>query len=83
MKPIIPSLILEITASDLSRNDIMKEVIEGPTPAGGVRSEVYYFDENYISVDKSQARNIVIREIAADGTLLQETFGTVGRPCVD
>jgi hypothetical protein len=52
-----------------------KEVIEGPTPAGGVRSEIYYLDVTYISVDKAQARNIIIREIAADGSLLQETSG--------
>ena len=53
------------------------EILEGPTPAGGVRSEIYYFDRSGNSVDKSKAVRVIIRELDKDGNLILETFGHV------
>ena len=57
--------------------------IPGPTSAGGDYSEIFYFDADGNITDKDNAVRCVIRECTADGTLLQETFGFVGRLTAD
>lgn len=51
------------------------ERINEPTPSGGAYSEIHYFDDAGGSVDEAIATKCVIRECAADGTLLKETWG--------
>jgi hypothetical protein len=43
------------------------EIREGPTPSGGVRSELYILDGG----------KVIIRELAKDGSLISETFGSI------
>ncbi len=43
------------------------EIREWPTPNGGVRSELYILDGG----------KMVIRELAKDGSLISETFGSI------
>ncbi|WP_371366283.1 hypothetical protein SRRS_07110 [Sporomusa rhizae] len=52
---------------------MMKEIHKGPTPSGGVSSEIYYFDSDMNPVDKKLASFAVIRELDKDGNLIQET----------
>jgi len=47
------------------------------TPAGGVRAEIYYFDANSKPTPKSKAMFAVIRELAKDGSVLKETYGSL------
>ena len=47
----------------------------GPTPSGGAYSDIYYFNDNGESADEAVATKCVIRECAADGSLLCETWG--------
>lgn len=49
----------------------------GPTPAGGVRSDIVYMDDQGNVVDKSKATRAVIREIDRNGKVLRETFGVI------
>jgi hypothetical protein len=51
-----------------------KKVIHN-TPAGGVYSEIYYFDLDWNNVDEENASKCIIRECKSDGTLVQGTFG--------
>ena len=51
-----------------------KKVIHN-TPAGGVYSEIYYFDLDWNNVDEENASKCIIRECKSDGTLVKETFG--------
>ena len=51
------------------------ERINEPTPNGGAYSEIHYFDDTGESVDEAIATKCVIRECAADGTLVKETWG--------
>ncbi len=50
-----------------------KEVREGPTPAGGILSEIYYFDSEMQSIDKGKAIYSIIRELDDNGNLILET----------
>ena len=50
-----------------------KEVLEKSTPAGGVVSEIYYFDDEMNPIDKSNATYAVIRELDDIGNLILET----------
>ena len=52
---------------------IVKETSKGPTPEGGDYSEIYYFDDEWKAVDKSNATIVPIRELLNDGTLVNET----------
>lgn len=52
------------------------EVIKGKTPNGGDYSEIYYFDADGNPVDADVAVRCMIRECAADGTLINEIWGT-------
>ncbi len=49
------------------------------TPAGGVKAEIYYFDENNRPVSKENATLAKIRELDKNGKLINETVGTIGR----
>lgn len=49
--------------------------IDGPTPAGGAYSEIWYFDSNDNVVDEKEATTFIIRECAKDGTLIKTTRG--------
>ena len=51
---------------------------EGPTPSGGAYSEIIFFNDSGDVVDESVATRCVIRECAADGSLIAETWGEVG-----
>jgi hypothetical protein len=51
------------------------ERINEPTPNGGAYSEIYYFNDRGESVDEAVATRCVIRECAADGALICETWG--------
>ena len=52
------------------------ERINEPTPSGGAYSEIHYFNDAGESVDETVATKCVIRECAADGTLISEFWGT-------
>ena len=54
---------------------MMTQRQDGPTPNGGAYSEICYFNDAGDMVDGSEATRCVIRECAADGTLLCETWG--------
>lgn len=45
----------------------------GPTPYGGVKSEIYYLDNQGNPIDKSKATTAIIRELDSKGNLIQET----------
>lgn len=53
--------------------------VNKPTPGGGSYSEVYYMDQQGNIVDESVAERCCIRECAADGSLLLETYGIIDR----
>lgn len=50
--------------------------INEKTPCGGDYSEIFYMDAAGNVVDEKAAVKCAIRECKADGTLLNETFGT-------
>ena len=56
---------------------ITSERKDGPTPNGGDYSEIFYFDDDGNSVDKSAATKVIIRECKNDGTLVKEIFATI------
>jgi hypothetical protein len=43
------------------------EILDGPTPFGGVRLELYILDGG----------KVITRELAKDGSLISETFGSM------
>ena len=51
------------------------EKIDGPTPAGGVYMEIYYFNDKRILVDKEIASKYIIKEFSADKKLIKTTYG--------
>ena len=53
--------------------------IMGKTPSGGDYSEIYYFDSDGNPSDEEKASRCIIRECKADGTLLNEIFGTYNK----
>lgn len=55
------------------------ERINRKTPNGGAYSEIHYLDDNKRACDKAHATVVRIRECKTDGTLVQETYGRVGR----
>jgi hypothetical protein len=54
------------------------EIRTGPTPAGGVRSEIIYLDENDELVDKEVAKRVEIIEYDRDDKVIRRTYGEVG-----
>ncbi len=51
---------------------------DGPTPAGGVRSEITYLDDAGRPTAKVAATKCVIIEYGADGEQLRRTYGLLG-----
>jgi len=52
---------------------------DGPTPRGGDYSEMFYFDDDENSVDKTVATKVIARECKNDGTLIKEIFANINR----
>ena len=55
-----------------------KELIEGKTPNGGVKAEIYYMNDNEEMVDKKKATRVVIRELDENNNLIFESWGIIG-----
>jgi hypothetical protein len=53
---------------------LSKETNIGATPNGGVKSEIYYFNDKNEAVDKKVATKVTIRELDKDGNLIYENF---------
>lgn len=51
----------------------MKEIV-GKTPNGGVKAEIYYFDEKGNNSDENNYNYAVIRELDEKGNLVNETY---------
>lgn len=49
------------------------------TPAGGVRSEAFYYDDHWNPVDKEEATTVDIHEYDENGRLIQSTIGRIER----
>lgn len=49
--------------------------VDGVTPSGGAYSEIFFFDAAGEPTDESNAVRCVIRECAANGDLINETWG--------
>lgn len=55
---------------------VTKESSFGKTPAGGVRSEIYYQDDDGNPVDKKKATRAEIVEYDKNGVAIRRTYGT-------
>lgn len=55
------------------------ETFDGPTPHGGVRTVVYYSDDDGNLVDKAAATRAEIVELDARGDQVHRTYGTIDR----
>jgi hypothetical protein len=53
------------------------ETSDGPTPNGGVSSEIIYSDDNGNPVEKAQATQAEIREYDAQGKVINRTYGKI------
>ena len=51
----------------------------GKTPAGGVRSSIYYRDDNGDPADESVATRAEITEYDSDGKVIARTYLTIVR----
>ncbi len=49
------------------------------TPAGGVRSTIFYYDDHWNPVDKDEATMCDIHEYDENDTLIQSTIGFLNR----
>jgi len=58
---------------------ITSERRDGPTPNGGDYSEIFYFDDDGNSVDKTEATKAVVKEYKNDGTVINEIFADINR----
>jgi len=56
---------------------ITSERRDKPTPNGGDYSEIFYFDDDGNSVDKTVATKAVVKEYKIDGTLINEIFADI------
>lgn len=61
------------------REKIYSESRVHKTPAGGVRSEVFYYDDHWNPVDKDEATTVDIHEYDENGRLIQSTIGHIER----
>ncbi len=61
------------------REKIYSESRVHKTPAGGVRSEAFYYDNYWNSVDKEEATIVDIHEYDENGKLIQTTVGRIER----
>lgn len=48
------------------------------TPAGGIKAEIYYFNDENLPVLKDKATIAIIREINEYGSVIKETYGKIG-----
>lgn len=55
------------------------EVINGEMPNGGVKSEIFYMNDDGDVVEKDIATRAVIRELDKNGNLIHETWGFFGK----
>lgn len=55
-----------------------KHKSDDPTPNGGVRSEVYYLDDENNMVDEKVATRCEVVELDKDGDIVHRTFGRLG-----
>jgi hypothetical protein len=55
------------------------ERVPGPTPAGGTYAQVYYTDAEGNLVPKGRAVAAEVVEYAADGDVVDRTYGTFPR----
>lgn len=53
--------------------------VSGKTPNGGDYSEIVFYDDKMKPVDEKDATRCVISEYKKDGTLIESTYGTVGK----
>jgi uncharacterized protein RhaS with RHS repeats len=51
---------------------------QGPTPNGGVASEVLFSDADGNLVDKEQAAHAEVIEYDASGEVIKRTYATIG-----
>lgn len=63
----------------IEREKIYSESRVHRTLAGGVRSEIFYFDEHRNPVDKDEATCCEILEYDENGRVIQSTIGFTGR----
>lgn len=49
------------------------------TPAGGVSSTIFYYDDHWNPVDKSEATKCDIHEYDENGVLIQSTIGFLSK----
>lgn len=64
----------EIVLRHLYHPNVMAmERLQGPTPSGGVSSEVFFYNERG-ECEKSEATRAIVRELDADGNLINETW---------
>ena len=49
------------------------------TPAGGVKSVLFYFDDHWNPVDRDKATVVDIHEYDEDGRLIKTTIGRIER----
>ena len=64
----------------MASSDPTEESLDGETPAGGVRSTVYYLDDEGKSCPKSKATRAEAIEFDADGNAIQRTLLVLDRP---
>ena len=70
---------IEGTASDEGASIITSERRDNPTPNGGDYSEIFYFDDDGNSVDKTAATRAIVKEYKNDGTVVNEVFAFIDR----
>ncbi len=51
-----------------------EEPIDGPTPSGGVRAIIYYFDDDHAPAEKDVATGCEAVEFDADGKAIHRTY---------
>ena len=78
--PVVESSpICEVSPTGEGTTLITSERRDKPTPNGGDYSEIFYFDDDGNSVDKTVATKAVVKEYKNDGTLINEIFADINR----
>lgn len=55
------------------------ETHDGPTPAGGVRSQIFYQDADGNPAEKEEAVRMRIIELDDKGNVIRTTYGAIDR----